>query len=133
MTNAAVYVDVEKPIRDWLRGQSVTGVGARVYVDLPNGVTYPAISMALLDGGIDTSEAPIANALLTFSVWAESRTEAQAAAWSLVSKIQSLRYASMTTAVCQTAQVSLGPIYRPDPDGFARFVLDAVFSMKAAT
>jgi len=133
MTNAAVFVDVEQPIRDWLRGQSVTGVGARCYVGLPQGVTYPAISLALLDGGIDLGEAPIANALVSFSVWAATRPEAQAAAWSLVSKIQSLRTVLMSTAICQTAQVTAGPTPRTEPDGFERFVIDAVFCMKAAT
>lgn len=126
----AVFVDVEQPVRDWLRDQSIVGVDDRVFIDLPNGVTYPCVSLALVDGGIDPSEAPVANALFSFSAWADDRPAAQAAIWSLVEILQTLRYADLQTLACYGAQIEVGPTPRPDPDGFPRFTLDARLALR---
>lgn len=131
MSNLKVLVDPEKPIRDWLRSQSIEGVDGRVYVDLPTDVTYPAVSLALVDGGIAPGEAPTANCLVSFSVWAPTRVVTQAAAWSLVSILESLRFVHLdSTLDCLGAQVVTGPVPRTEPDGFNRFVIDAALHVR---
>lgn len=130
----AVLVDVERPVRDWLRGVSLTDLGARVYVGLPTEVTYPALDVLLLDGGIQPGEAPLAEALFTFSVWgdrATPRTTVSGVAWALASLLQATNYAVLdSTLVLMGARIVLGPVPRFDPDGTPRYLLDAALTVK---
>lgn len=129
----AVLIDVEQPVRDWLRGQSLTNIGARVYVGVPNDATYPLIDVRLLDGGITESATPMAVPLFSFSVWGNSKADRVAvrdAAWALAELLQSTDYAALTGLALLSAQVVLGPVPQFDPDGTPRYVLDAALTVR---
>lgn len=127
----ATFVDCERPIRDWLRTANVGGIGSRVYVGLPTDVTYPALDMSLVDGGIDPGEAPVANALISFSAWADTRPAASEVIWALVDLLHSSRYVVLdSTLRLLGVRIVTGPIPRYDADGFHRFILDAALAVR---
>lgn len=129
--NTATYVDVEGPVRAWLRGLNLNDVGARVFIGLPERNAFPAISLALIDGRLDAGEAPLANPVITFSVWGGSRSQAAAIVWALCSAIGSVRSVDLTSLRLMGAEVITGPVFRPDPDGKPRYVVDAAFAVVA--
>lgn len=129
MTTTA-FVDLEGPLRGWLRTQ-VPELGGRVFLSLPERVIFPAVSMSLLDGGLDLSEAPVAHALVSFSVWSSNRQEAAGVAWELVSVFHTARMQPLGAAQeLLGARVVTGPLFSPDPDGFARYVVDVAVSVR---
>ena len=98
---------------------------------MPERCTYPALELSLVDGGIDPGEAPVANALVSFSAWDTNRAGAAGLAWSLVSVLHSARMEALDgTVTLLGARVVTGPIFRPDPDKFARYVTDAAVSVR---
>lgn len=129
------FTNVERPVRDWLQSQSITGIGARVYVGLPNDATLPAIEQTLIDGGVAPGEAPIANAFFSFSAWGAGtsgpeRIAAETAAWALASLLQTTNYAALDDDLrLFGAQIVLGPTPRFDADGTPRYVVDAVLTL----
>ena len=133
-----LFVDVESPVRDWLRTESVPFVEDRVYIGLPNGVTFPALEMMLMDGGIEPGEAPVANALFSFSVWGEdasaaSRSAAKAGAWALVSLFVSTNHADLDDGLTlMGVRIVTGPTPRYDPDGTPRYQIDAALTLVKA-
>jgi hypothetical protein len=127
------FVDVERPVRDWLRTQSVTGLAERVYVGVPSGATYPLLGMELIDGGVQPGDAPVADALIQFSVWgntAADRTAVQAAAWALVAVLQATNHAVLDGLVLLGARIVTGPVPRFDPDGTPRYLIDAALTLR---
>jgi len=129
----AVLVDVEQPVRDWLRTMNLTGVGSRVYVGIPTGAAYPLLDVQLLDGGIQPSATPLAVPLFTFSVWGDNRSQrgtVKDAAWALADLLQDVGAATLTGCVLLDAQVVLGPVPRFDPDGAPRYLLDAALTIR---
>ena len=132
MTTTA-FASVEGPVRDWLRTENLTGIGARVYVGLPTDATFPAIEVTLLDGGIRPGEVPHAHALFSFSVWAGDKSDRVAvsdAAWALASLLQSTNYADLDDGLrFMGAELQLGPVPRFDPDGLPRYVVDAALTL----
>lgn len=136
MSNVKTFVDVEKPVRDWLRGLG-TGVGTRVFLGLPDRCTYPAADLLLLDGGIQAGEAPLADTFWTISIWGGARPAAADAAWELANAVENLvpgtGLDSPVTVYGMGGQVTLGPVYRPDPDdNRARYLLDIRLTIRPA-
>ncbi len=136
MSSTTLFADVEKPVRDWLRDQALSGVSDRVYVGLPNDATFPALEVALVDGGVQPGEAPIADVLFSFSVWAgdvSQRTTVAAVAWALASLLQSTTHADLTGGLTLLgARVLVGPVPRFDPDGTPRYLLDAALTVRVS-
>lgn len=137
MTPPAVFVDVERPVRDWLRTQAITNIGARVYIGLPSDASFPALEITLLDGGIQPGETPLADALFSFSAWGENpdteSPDIQDAIWSLAALLQSTNHAALdSTLVLMGAQIVLGPVPRIDDDGTPRYLLDAALTVRVA-
>lgn len=134
MTATGLFVDVETPVRDWLRTVNLSGIGERVYVGLPAGATLLALEVSLLDGGITAGEAPVADTQFSFSVWGEKsqRAAAASAAWSLVSVLHSVRSTPLSTLTLLGARVVLGPVPRFDPDGTPRYLLDAALTVRVS-
>lgn len=132
--NTRTFVDPEAAVRDWLKNQ-ITGIGDRVFLSLPERVTLPAVDLLMLDGGIDSSEAPLAHVLFTFSAWGRkgNRPEAAAAIWSLASVLNSTQGGTLLSAnvAFMGAQMIAGPSFRPDPDGTPRYVLDAALTLRS--
>ena len=133
MTQAKTLPDVEGPIRAYLRALAITGIGTRVFLGVPERATYPLVDMTLLDGGVQPGESPLAAVYVSCSVWGGARQATAAAAWDLVSKLEST--ASGTpfglTLVCMGASVVLGPLWRPDPaDGRPRYIVDAQITVR---
>lgn len=127
------FVDVERPIRDWVRDQNLDDIGERVFVGLPTGATFPAISMTLVDGGVLPGDAPVADCLVQFSVWSDSpqgRSTVQPIAWALVALLQATNHASLDGLVLLGARVITGPVPRFDPDGTPRYVIDAAMTVR---
>ena len=127
------FVDVERPVRDWLRTQAVAGLGARVYVGVPTGATYPLLGMELIDGGVMPGEAPVADALFQFSVWGntnQDRAAVQAAAWALVAVLQATNHAILDGLVLLGARIVTGPVPRYDADGTPRYLIDAALTLR---
>lgn len=137
MTQTKTFVEVEGPVRAWLRAQALSGIGSRVFFGVPDGATFPLITLALLDGAPQAGEAPLADPIISFDVWGGSKAEASAAAWSLVGAVESIAAGtpldSPETLRCEGASVVLGPAFRPDPaDDKPRYVVDVMFTVKAA-
>lgn len=135
--NTKTFVDVEGPIRAWLRGLSLTGVGSRVFLGLPERCSYPAADLTLLDGGIQAGEAPLADVYLTCSVWGGARPAAADAAWEIANAVENLKAGtaldSPVTCYGMGGTVVLGPVYRPDPaDNRARYLLDLLITVRPA-
>lgn len=127
---ATLYVDVERPVRAWLRS-NLTSASGRVFLALPERCAYPALEMSLVDGGIDPSEAPVANALFQFSAWSNRRDEAADLAWALVDLLHGARTVTLdATLTLLGAQVVTGPVFRPDPDKFSRYIVDAALAVR---
>jgi hypothetical protein len=132
VSTLTAFTSVEQPVRDWLRTQAITNISTRVYVGLPSDATFPAVEVTLLDGGIQAGEAPVANAMFSFSVWGslETRTETTAAAFALASLLHTLRAVDLDDdLVLHSAQVVLGPVPRFDGDGTPRYVIDAALTL----
>lgn len=133
MSNAVTFVDVEGPVRAWLRTQSI-GVSDRVFLGLPERCAYPALDMALIDAGIQPGEAPLADAAFTFSAWAAkgSRSTASDVAFALVSLLLSTpaRTPLDDTLVFMGAEILLGPVFQPDDDGQPRYLVDAAITVR---
>lgn len=129
--NTAVYVDVEGPIRAWVRALNLTDIDSRVFIGLPERNAFPAISLALIGGNVDSGEAPLANPEISFSVWGGSRLQASTIAWALCSAIASIRSVDLTTLRVMGAEVISVPNFRPEPDGKPRYVVDAAFAVVA--
>lgn len=131
--STTLFGSIEAPVRDWLRGEAIAGIDARVYLGLPTDATYPAIEVTLLDGGIAAGETPVANAAFSFSVWAGSKSDratVDAAAWALASLLQSTNRADLDDGLrLMGAQLILGPVPRFDPDGLPRYVIDAALTL----
>jgi hypothetical protein len=130
----ATLVDVERPVRDWLRGQSLA-VGERVYIGAPRDAVYPLIDMMLLDGGVMAGDTPMASPSFTFSVWGDSpnadRPALAACAWALADLLRSTNHAVLdSTLVLTGAVIQTGPLPRFDPDGTPRYLLDAALTVK---
>lgn len=129
----AVLVDVEQPVRDWLRAQALVNVAARVYVGIPTDATYPAIDVQLLDGGIQVSATPLAVPLFSFSVWGNTRAhraQVKETGWALADLIQGTDYAELDGLALLSAQVVLGPRPQYDDDGTPRYVIDAALTVR---
>lgn len=134
MTQTRTFVDVEGPVKAWLRGQSISGVSSRVYIGTPERAAEPFIAMTLVDAPLDASEAPVAMAQIQFDIFAATAQAAADAAWSLVSKCESIPDGTAldSTLRCCGARKILGPTYRPDPgDGHPRYVVDIEFTVIA--
>ncbi len=133
MTNAVTFVDTEGPVRNWLQTQAIDGIGTRVFLGLPTRCTFPALDVALLDGGIQPGETPLADALFTFSAWGGTRIQAAAAAYSLCSRLLSTPAGTAlgSTLVFMGAQITLGPVFQPDDDGKPRYIVDAAITVRA--
>jgi hypothetical protein len=128
---AKTLPDVEGPIRTWARALNLTNVGTRVFLGLPERCTFPAIDMTLLDGGFQPGEAPLANVLVSFSVWGGTRQQAASGAWALASAIESLRATTFdSTLTGMVGQVVTGPLFRPDPDKKPRYLVDASLTVR---
>lgn len=130
---AAVFTDVERPIRDWLRSAAISGISRRVYVGLPGDTMFPAIEMTLLDGGIQPGDAPVCDVAVSFSVWgadASQRNTVADAAWALASLLHTTNHAQLDGLVLLGARVVSGPVPRYDADGTPRYVLDAAITVR---
>lgn len=136
--STTLFVPLERPVRDYISGLSLGQAGT--YVGLPSDALFPAIEVVLLDSGIAEGQAPQANAAFSFNVWAAGATGAEreaaaAVAYKLASHLQSTEFASLSSGALSFlgAAVSLGPVPRHDPDGRARYVLDAALTLVKVT
>jgi hypothetical protein len=129
---AALFVDVEGPIRAWTRGLNLDGVGSRVFLGLPERCTFPAIDLFLVDGGVGNSDTPMPSPLIQFNVWGGTRAGAAAIAWALTEQLDGMLGGTTLDAslVGMGAVVTTGPIFRPDPDGKPRYILDAALTVR---
>jgi hypothetical protein len=130
----ATLVDVERPVRDWLRTQSLA-VDERVYIGVPAGATYPAIDMTLIDGGVLPGDFSLAAPSFSFSVWGDGpnadRPALASCAWALADLLHTTNYAVLdSTLVLVGAVIQTGPLPRFDPDGTPRYLLDAALTVK---
>lgn len=132
MSSLTAFAEVEQPVRDWLRTQSIGDVLTRVYAGLPSDATFPAIEQTLIDGGVPRGEAPVADAYFSFSVWGTKalRAETATAAWALASLLHTVRHVDLGDGLALLgAQIVLGPQPRFDEDGTPRYVIDAVLTL----
>lgn len=132
----ATFTDVERPVRDWLRGAGLS-VDDRVYIGVPARATFPLIAVDLFDGGVLPGEAPLAASRFTFSAWGDSptadREQLAGIAWELVALLQGTDYANLTSLVLLGAVILTGPTPRYDPDRTPRYQLDAALTLRIAT
>lgn len=133
-----LYVDIEGPLRDWLRTQPdlLAFLGApRVYIGIPNGVTFPLVNLQRVGGGPDGSDTNVENPLIQVDCWGRTGSRPNAAA--LAALVASV-FASQTRTplpngpVLLGARVTLGPLWRPDPANDApRYQVDVQLTVTA--
>lgn len=115
--------DVEGAIRDWLRQQpAITAlVDNRVFFGV-SGDVFPQITVRLIDGRMDLSEAPISGDLIQFDCWGpkpgtgNAKSIATAVKNTLIGVLWDLR--SGTTLVTGTLCLgvyNISAIWLPDP------------------
>lgn len=130
----ATFVDVERPVRDWLRTADLDGIDQRVYLGVPERATYPLVDIALVDGGVQPGPTPLAVPLFQFSVWGDGptadRATLQGIAWALVALLQGTDYAASDGSALMGIELISGPVPRYDPDGTPRYLLEAAIAMK---
>lgn len=137
MSHVRTYVDVEGPLRDYLRTLTTLTdlVGQRIFLGVPSsGTSFPFIQMSRVGGGPD-SLTPLDNAEMSFSCWGADKAEAAEVAAALVSVLESLQAGTEIASglKCGGASVLLW-LWSPDTSTdkpTARYVLDARMSFKA--
>lgn len=129
--------DTEAVVRRFLRQQGLAG--GRVFFDLPATPQYPAVTIARV-GGTEDGDMPWSSALISHSVWSDQgKRSASSVTAALVGLIKAVASHDVTltdgaTARIEDASVSVGPLWRPDaPAGLARYVVDAVYTIRPRT
>ena len=121
--------DIEGALRTWLRAQSpITAlVGQRVFFGVPKGateVTFPLITVQLVDARDDDSEAPLTQALVQFDVWGSidesgngKKAETTVVVNTLRSVLRTVRgRTALTASVAAFGIDAVGIGWSPDPD-----------------
>lgn len=130
----ATFLDVERPVRDWLRTAALSGISTRVYLGVPGGATYPLIDVTLVDGGVQPGSTPLAVPRFQFSVWGDGpnadRAALQGIAWALVALLKATDYAESGSVALMGVDGITGPLARYDPDGTPRYLIEAAIAMK---
>lgn len=121
--------DIEGALRTWLRAQSpITAlVGQRVFFGVPKGateVTFPLITVQLVDASDDASEAPLTQALVQFDVWGSidesgngKKAETTVVVNTLRSVLRTVRgRTALTASVAAFGIDAVGIGWSPDPD-----------------
>jgi hypothetical protein len=128
------FVDVERPVRDWLRTAALSGIDSRVYLGVPERATYPLIDVTLVDGGVQPGTTPLAVPRFQFSVWGDGptadRETLQGIAWALVALLKATDYALSGSVALMGVDGITGPLVRYDPDGTPRYLIEAAVAMK---
>lgn len=137
MSNARTFVDVEGPLRDYLRTVSslTTLVGQRIFLGIPSGgTTLPFIQLSRVGGGPDALT-PLDHAEISFSCWGADKQEAGDLSAALVSVLESMVAGTELESglKCGGASVLLwlwSPDTSTDKPG-ARYIVDARLTVKA--
>lgn len=129
MSEAATIVDPSTDLRDWLRGQAVAGLAARVYIDgFPKGVTLPACAFSRIGGPIVS---PIDQGLYAFEVRAATAPAVKAAAYALVSLLESTGRTDLGDVVfCGATTAALNSIADPDDPSVHRMTATVQITTK---
>lgn len=146
MPNLYTAVDVEGPVRDWLKLQG-TPAADRIYLRNPtrcpvdgSGNALAYVTVARVGGAPEGGHARIDAPLMTFSCYARTGALASALAHALATIFESLPSGtSMPPMVFLGGSVELGPVQLADPDqpaagwpSRARYVVDVAMRVRPA-
>lgn len=127
---APTFTDCENEVRVWLRGLALTGVGTRVFFDVPDGTpTYPLITVARIGGGAQRGEAPLEDPRLSFQVWAKTKLEAANAALDLANALREAQSVLLLEHTYAYGFEDITILWLPDAtSGLPRYVVDCVLT-----
>jgi hypothetical protein len=126
-----LFVDVEGPIRTWIRAQGTPASG-RAWFGTPKGAipTQPWITMHLVnDVPVPGGQAPLSQALVQFDCYAPLKSDAAALGAAVVTAAESLLAGTLldSTLRCEAATVRRRQ-WMPDPaQNLPRYSLDVEF------
>jgi hypothetical protein len=130
-----LFADVEGAVRAWARARPliVAQVGTRSFFGFPDGGELPLLTLKRA-GGAPAGDVPLDFPRISFECWGRTKAEAAAVASAVKAEAESM------TAGTQMAPGVLGygasvelDLWAPDKtSGRARYVVDVVFTMKAA-
>lgn len=135
---AESFPDVEEGIRTYLRQDVDVQAGpsaGRVFFGVPRqNPVFPLITLRRAGGGDDLSEAPIDQAVISFSCWGGTKQQAWDTAASVRLALYKIRGKTLVSAgvYAHGAQVD-GVIFSPDPaDDRPRYVVTSRVTATAA-
>jgi hypothetical protein len=140
--NELQYPDAELAVKTWARAnatlQTVFGTPARFTLGTPRNQspTFPLSTLARVGGAPDPGDVALDRPAISFSVWGDNRGQAAQAAMVLVRAVSEVRCgtAAGASAVLLGADVTMGPLWSPDPDDDrARYIVDATFRLRVAS
>lgn len=137
MTAPKTFADVEGGLRTWFRAQSdiTSVVSSRVFFGVPDGVTFPIITLQRIGGGPQRGEAPLDDALIQIDCWGGIGNKAQA--WAVTAAVLAV-LESMTPQELASGVYGYGASvdsvnFFPDPsDGRSRYVVTATVTVRSA-
>ncbi len=130
MPQTYLYVDVEGPLRTWVR--SLATINALVaspsaFFGFPAGRALPVITMYRIGGGPAGGDHPVEEADVSFTVWAETKAAAAAIAAALVTALRNLA-SQVVEGVELKSVTNITSLFQPDtstdPDT-PRYIVDA--------
>lgn len=117
------FPDIEAVCAGWLRDQALTGVGARVYTEVPPDPTFPLVTVRRV-GGVPAIRQYLDTASIQVDVWGSSKAEAQDVARDARLELHRLEGAHVLEplAFVHAVDDSLGLTWLPDDlSGRARY------------
>lgn len=139
---AGVLVDAEGAVKAWAKAQTAISaiVGSRVFFEVNGSAPFPQLVVQRVGGGPLPGEPPIDQALIQFDVWgtqsASGKADGKASASALAEAVRNAAFfmtaeTPMGAAAGLWAEISLGPVWSPDPEsGRARYVVDVLFGIR---
>lgn len=129
------FADLEGGVKAWLRADAGVSalVGTRVFIGMPEACSYPAIDVRLLNDVDDAGQAPLQQALVEISCWANTKPAAAAVARAVRAALADQVPADVgtDTHLYGGSVIGMVPIDN-DPSQKRRYVVTAAVTARAA-
>lgn len=119
-----VWVDIEKAVREWLKG-ALVGMGRRVFF-APSGAVFPQVSLTRISG-------PDFECLMQFDVWGSSKVQAAEAGAQVAATLDALGRFEFEGILLLGASVE-SISWTPDEESTTpRYIVQAIISAMASS
>lgn len=110
--------DIEAAVAEWLRNSSITGVGTRVYTEVPATPTFPLVTVTRI-GGVPAVREYLDMGAIQVDCWGGTKAEAHDAAVEARVACLGLEGQSLSlpvSIVVTSVEDALGLTWQPDED-----------------